>query len=178
MSTQYDPSSVQSESAFKISKAAQILGICSLILPIGIIALIVSIIAMTQADRENSPGSKGMAITGLVTSIIGCVISPVLFLGAIMFLRFSQAPMKAQQAACLSNIKQIGLAMRLYTDDYDDKMPMTGNWRTSLGQYVKSDGVFACISAKARDYSYAMNSALNGSKISTLRDPSNTVNVF
>ncbi|MHB1461446.1 MAG: DUF4190 domain-containing protein [Armatimonadota bacterium] len=178
MSTQYDPSSVQSESAFKISKTAKILGICSLILPIGIIALIVSIIAVTQADRENSPGSKGMAITGLVTSIIGCVISPIFILSAIMYPVFSQARLKAQQSGCLSNAKQIGLAMVLYADDYDEKLPMTENWRTALLPYIKTDKVFTCVNAKNREYSYAMNSALNGCKISTLSNPANTVSAF
>ncbi len=178
MSTPYDPSSVQSESAYKMSKAAKILGICSLILPIGIIALIVSIIAVTQADRENSPGSKGMAVTGLVTSIIGCIISPFIILSAILYPVFNEARNTAKQSACLSNTKQIGLAMRLYTDDNDGKMPMAVSWRTSLRPYVKADSVFTCINAKTRDYSYAMNSALNGYQTAILSDAPNTVFAF
>ena len=95
-----------------------------------------------------------------------------------MYPVFSQARMNAKQSACLSNTKQIGLAMILYTDDYDGKLPMTGNWRSAVRPYIKTDKVFTCFNAKNREYSYAMNSALNGGKISTLSDPSNTVSAF
>jgi prepilin-type N-terminal cleavage/methylation domain-containing protein/prepilin-type processing-associated H-X9-DG protein len=47
------------------------------------------------------------------------VIAIIALLAAILFPVFSQAREKARQAACLSNMKQLGLAISLYQQDYD-----------------------------------------------------------
>jgi len=47
------------------------------------------------------------------------VIAIIAILAAILFPVFAQAREKARQASCTSNLKQIGLAMRMYMDDYD-----------------------------------------------------------
>ncbi len=51
------------------------------------------------------------------------VIAVIAILAAILFPVFAQAREKARQAACLSNLKQIGAAMLMYTDDYDGVYP-------------------------------------------------------
>jgi prepilin-type N-terminal cleavage/methylation domain-containing protein/prepilin-type processing-associated H-X9-DG protein len=51
------------------------------------------------------------------------VIAVIAILAAFLFPVFAQAREKARQSACLSNLKQIGLAMRLYADDHDDYYP-------------------------------------------------------
>ena len=51
------------------------------------------------------------------------VIAIIAILAAILFPVFAQAREKARQASCLSNLKQIGTAIQLYTDDYDETMP-------------------------------------------------------
>ncbi len=51
------------------------------------------------------------------------VIAIIAILAAILFPVFAQAREKARQTACLSNLKQIGLAMQTYTIDYDSKWP-------------------------------------------------------
>lgn len=50
------------------------------------------------------------------------VIAIIAILAAILFPVFSQAKSAAKQAACLSNMKQLGLAAALYQNDYDDNM--------------------------------------------------------
>jgi prepilin-type processing-associated H-X9-DG protein len=61
---------------------------------------------------------------------------------------FGQARAKARQAACLSNMKQIGLALSMYSMDYDERLPAarygSGEWSTVLNPYIKNDGVFTC----------------------------------
>ena len=47
------------------------------------------------------------------------VIAIIAILAAILFPVFAQAREKARQSACLSNMKQIGLAARMYMEDYD-----------------------------------------------------------
>jgi prepilin-type N-terminal cleavage/methylation domain-containing protein/prepilin-type processing-associated H-X9-DG protein len=49
------------------------------------------------------------------------VIAIIAILAAILFPVFAQAREKARQASCLSNMKQIGTAMLMYGQDYDDR---------------------------------------------------------
>jgi prepilin-type N-terminal cleavage/methylation domain-containing protein/prepilin-type processing-associated H-X9-DG protein len=50
------------------------------------------------------------------------VIAIIAILAAILFPVFAQARSKARQAACLSNLKQIGTALMLYAQDYDETL--------------------------------------------------------
>ena len=51
------------------------------------------------------------------------VIAIIAILAAILFPVFAQAREKARQSACLSNLKQIGLGMMQYVQDYDELYP-------------------------------------------------------
>ncbi len=48
------------------------------------------------------------------------VIAIIAILAAILFPVFAQAREKARQTSCLSNMKQLGLAHLMYTQDYDE----------------------------------------------------------
>jgi prepilin-type N-terminal cleavage/methylation domain-containing protein/prepilin-type processing-associated H-X9-DG protein len=52
------------------------------------------------------------------------VIAIIAILAAVLFPVFAQARDKARQAGCLSNLRQIGVALGLYVQDYDDHMPI------------------------------------------------------
>jgi len=56
------------------------------------------------------------------------VIAIIAILAAILFPVFARAREKARQASCQSNLKQIGLAMQMYAQDYDEKLPPTWMW--------------------------------------------------
>jgi prepilin-type N-terminal cleavage/methylation domain-containing protein len=101
------------------------------------------------------------------------VIAIVAILAAILFPVFIQAKAKAKQAACMSNLKQIGTAFVLYMTDNDDVLPdrrdlklsLPGGykpwttWPTSdpragwvgvtMGPYLKSDEVLKCPGTEA-----------------------------
>jgi prepilin-type N-terminal cleavage/methylation domain-containing protein len=51
------------------------------------------------------------------------VIAIIAILAAILFPVFAQAREKARQTSCLSNLKQIGLAFKMYVQDYDERWP-------------------------------------------------------
>jgi prepilin-type N-terminal cleavage/methylation domain-containing protein/prepilin-type processing-associated H-X9-DG protein len=51
------------------------------------------------------------------------VIAIIAILAAILFPVFAQAREKARQASCLSNIKQLGLALVMYVQDNDEQFP-------------------------------------------------------
>jgi len=52
------------------------------------------------------------------------VIAIIAILAAILFPVFSQAREKARQATCLTYTKRIGLACKMYVQDYDETWPM------------------------------------------------------
>jgi prepilin-type N-terminal cleavage/methylation domain-containing protein/prepilin-type processing-associated H-X9-DG protein len=90
------------------------------------------------------------------------VIAIIAILAAILFPVFARARAKAQQANCMSNLKQIALAIRMYASDYEDVTPhftpycgLGGangyNWwdqRGLLGPYLQSEQVCFCPSAE------------------------------
>jgi len=47
-------------------------------------------------------------------------------LAAILFPVFARAREKARTASCQSNLKQIGLAIKMYTNDWDERLPGWG----------------------------------------------------
>ncbi|HLK60304.1 MAG TPA: DUF1559 domain-containing protein [Chthonomonadaceae bacterium] len=65
------------------------------------------------------------------------VIAIIAILAAILFPVFAQAREQARTASCLSNEKQIGLAIHMYAQDYDEAFPMgtyagPRNWEVNL----------------------------------------------
>jgi|LSQX01.3.fsa_nt_gb prepilin-type N-terminal cleavage/methylation domain-containing protein/prepilin-type processing-associated H-X9-DG protein len=85
------------------------------------------------------------------------VIAIIAILAAILFPVFARAREKARQTSCLSNLKQISLAVIMYTQDYDDRMPgracawnaatQTGYWHDLVQPYVKNEQLFICPSS-------------------------------
>jgi len=64
------------------------------------------------------------------------VIAIIAILAAILFPVFAQAREKARSASCLSNEKQMGLALMQYVQDYDETYPMD-QWYTNTGDQVR-----------------------------------------
>ena len=85
------------------------------------------------------------------------VIAIIAILAAILFPVFARARENARRASCQSNLKQLGLSIMQYTQDYDEKYPLvivtalaqvTPNnpygWADALQPYVKSTQLFQC----------------------------------
>ncbi len=111
----------------------------------------------------SSPRTRGFTLIELLV-----VIAIIAILAAILFPVFAQARDKARQSACMSNEKQILLALMQYNQDYDGqymvatrtKAPANNpnrpgivqnvyeaSWIYWIQPYVKSTAVFICQSA-------------------------------
>ncbi len=62
------------------------------------------------------------------------VIAIIAILAAILFPVFARARENARRSSCQSNLKQIGLGLLQYNQDYDEKFPVTGGQATAAGQ--------------------------------------------
>ncbi len=80
------------------------------------------------------------------------VIAIIAILAAILFPAFARARENARKASCQSNLKQLGLGVMQYIQDYDEKYPSLGTagsasdagWSEKLQPYVKSTQIFQC----------------------------------
>jgi prepilin-type N-terminal cleavage/methylation domain-containing protein/prepilin-type processing-associated H-X9-DG protein len=84
------------------------------------------------------------------------VIAIIAILAAILFPVFSQAREKARQTSCLSNERQLGIAVLMYVTDYDEQFPqglelVTGQpvwpgegWAGQCQPYIKNTDLFHC----------------------------------
>jgi prepilin-type N-terminal cleavage/methylation domain len=124
-----------------------------------------------SAVRRGSPRGASSAFT-LIELLV--VIAIIAILAAILFPVFAQAREKARQTACLSNMKQIGIGLMMYTQDYDETLPgndisvegigfdlgfmqpNTGenytrrNWARDTQPYIKNLALLVCPNAQPR----------------------------
>ena len=68
------------------------------------------------------------------------VIAIIAILAAILFPVFAKAREKARQSSCASNLKQIGLAINTYTQDYDETLPEGSAGRAAGAPYIALPG--------------------------------------
>ena len=126
------------------------------------------------------------------------VIAIIAILAAILFPVFAQARAKARQTVCMSNMRQIGLGVRMYLQDNDDvffaydqggvgwTIPRSA-WDEQqdflLRPYLKSTGILNCPEEKVstingqsvRFPQYAMNDLLNRPPDTVAPDGGSTV---
>lgn len=95
-----------------------------------------------------SRDSKVRAAFTLIELLV--VIAIIAILAAILFPVFGRARENARRSSCQSNLKQIGLGLMQYTQDYDERYPGRYNgleafsWRRVTFPYTKSTQIFSC----------------------------------
>ncbi|MEO6908168.1 MAG: DUF1559 domain-containing protein, partial [Abditibacteriaceae bacterium] len=145
-------------------------------------------------------------ISGFTLIELLVVLAIIVILASILFPVFARARENARRASCMSNLKQLTLSILMYTQDYDERMPIPlrvagagevskvtygavgpgMTWVDEIEPYVKSQQIFYCPSdlikpntSSAVPYgqvSYGMNGYLNGVVGSTYGGIDFTVN--
>lgn len=107
-----------------LAVASLVLGILSLLICVtGIPAIITGAIAQSRVRRDPTRyGGRGLALAGLILGCAGTLWG-LLILPALMLPALAKAKERAQQVACVNNLKQIGLAARLYATDNNGLFP-------------------------------------------------------
>src|SRR5215212_499304 len=116
------------------------------------------------------------------------VIAIIAILAAILFPVFAQAREKARSSTCLSNQKQIALALSMYGQDYDETFPfaialdpntsLDIEWEDLVQPYIKGGnvgGIMSCPSATSRGHAYSLNWTVAGRSMATVPAPAGLV---
>lgn len=138
---------------------------------------------------------EAVALCG-VALLSGAALLPALAQGSI-FDVFGRARENARSATCQSNLRQLGLGMMMYVQDYDEMYPLASTTDKTLGKsgfgwagvlqpYIKTTLIYQCPSEKhlavdksnptKRDYTdYWMNSRTSGQGLASINEPTRTL---
>lgn len=100
------------------------------------------------------------------------VLISLAVIGVIFFPSPIRARHSPRQASCQSNLKQIGLAVMQYSQDYDKKLP-TRQWGKSVLTYAKTEEIFQCAeTTKTKGSSdYFFNARFLGTPLPRISSP-------
>ncbi len=116
------------------------------------------------------------------------VIAIISILASILFPVFSRARAKARQSACISNEKQILLALKMYCEDFDETLPLGDyvpvngedglfvqnrwQWYDMAFDYVRNSELYRCPEVRRLMPGYGMNAAAAGLSLGAFYDSS------
>lgn len=131
--------------------------------------------------------SRGFTLVELLT-----VIAIIAVLTAVLFPVFQSARAKGRQAKCMSNLRQIGLALKAYATDAGEFLPLANNRPSVDGapglpdvlmSYARSSAIFRCPSDKdntwqteGTSYDYALGMLNIGMPVQRSNRPWNQEN--
>ncbi len=82
---------------------------------------------------KNNQSKKCKYFSGFTLIELLVVIAIIAILAAILFPVFARARENARRTSCISNLKQMGIGVMMYVQDYDERYPFNSQTRASLG---------------------------------------------
>jgi prepilin-type processing-associated H-X9-DG protein len=142
--------------------ASLVLGVCGLIScgVTSLVGLVLGIVALVKINKSQGKQSgSGLAIAGIAVSGLFLLIIPIY--AAMLLPALAKAKQKAQTINCVNNLKQLGLAIRIYASDNKDQLPAATNWCDAILTDAGTDKIFKCPDADASQRChYAYNAKL------------------
>ncbi len=130
---------------------------------------------MTETTRDR----QGFTLIELLV-----VIAIISILASILFPVFSRAQGKGRQAACISNVKQITLALAMYAQDYDEVFPRGQSgyepdtqWYNAIFPYTRNRQIMYCPDRKDKAPGYALNYLTGGISMGAFWDAATKITV-
>ena len=107
------------------------------------------------------PLERKMLTTFAVVATVGVAF-------AILWPVFEKADARPRRGGCVSNLKQLGLGLIMYSSDADDRFPPRDLWADTIVPYTKNPDLFFDPALRKGDdkgpYAYAFNGALSLAK--------------
>jgi prepilin-type processing-associated H-X9-DG protein len=128
------------------------------------------------------PARRGMPWWGILLIVLGgcgmLAVAAVIVLGAITVPMFAQAREAARRAHCASNTKSAAMALMLYAQDYDERLPPAEQWQTRVRPNLPPGAdPFRCPTTTT-GASLAYNSRLSRKRVAEIVSTSRQPGVF
>ncbi len=122
------------------------------------------------------PGYKALATAALAIFIFLLIA----FAYFALLISISRRPTANELAAkCLSNVKQLNLALLQYTNDWDGRFPPASRWSDAIRPYIGKKDIFICPARPKIRCGYAYNKNLSNARMEDLEgDETQIVTIF
>jgi len=88
------------------------------------------------------------------------------------------AKSRVRRSACTNNAKQLSSTFLMYSQDWDNRLPLANSWYDGAMPHLKSAQVFVCPARPAVVNGYAFNAVLDGARSDWVADPAMQPLVF
>lgn len=124
------------------------------------------------------PPRKSSTSTIVIIAIVVCFVGlfVVAILGAILFPVFARARESARASSCVSNMKEMAVAMQMYAADYNSSLPPASNWCDSIQPKLQNQQAFVCPAVSELKCGYGLNA--NVGSLNNVQAPTHLVLLF
>lgn len=105
-------------------------------------------ISLGNGRAPTGPGRPAAAVGFTLIELL-MVITIIAVLASLLLPALGRAKESARSAQCLSQLRQIGLAVRLYADDYEDEFPRSQHSAFTFGQATWGRAIAEQLSQKS-----------------------------